>query len=254
MIKNNPLISIITVVYNNKNKIGKTIESIINQTYPNIEYIIIDGKSTDGTIDVIKHYESKITKWVSEPDTGIYNAMNKGIRIATGKYIQFLNSGDFFLENDVIEKIFSVERIADILYGNSYLSLDKKKIVHLPDSLSMYNFFISTISHQSSFIKKQLFSECQYDEQYKIVSDWKFFLQKIVFENCSTQHIDFPICFYDEIGVSSLNMKLHIEERIKTLNEMLPSLILKDYEELHQFRMLKNRRVYQYLLKYFVRM
>lgn len=102
--KNNPLISVVTVSYNAVSTIEQTILSVINQTYPHIEYIIIDGGSTDGTVDIIKKYADKIAYWVSEPDKGIYDAMNKGIKVATGEWINFMNSGDCLYRNDTIEK------------------------------------------------------------------------------------------------------------------------------------------------------
>ena len=101
------LISIVTVSYNAVLTIEQTILSVINQTYPNVEYIIIDGGSTDGTVDIIKKYEDKIAYWVSEPDKGIYDAMNKGVVVATGEWINFMNAGDIFTDGDVIDKLFS---------------------------------------------------------------------------------------------------------------------------------------------------
>ena len=113
------LISIVTVSYNAVLTIEQTILSVINQTYPNVEYIIIDGGSTDGTVDIIKKYANKIAYWVSEPDKGIYDAMNKGGLKATGDFIQFLNAGDWFENEHVIEKIFKdwYKRV-DVIYGD----------------------------------------------------------------------------------------------------------------------------------------
>lgn len=105
--KNNPLISVVTVSYNAVLTIEQTILSVINQTYPHIEYIIIDGGSTDGTVDIIKKYANRIAYWVSEPDKGIYDAMNKGIRTAKGEWINFMNAGDLFYSKDTLEKVFS---------------------------------------------------------------------------------------------------------------------------------------------------
>src|SRR5438105_14705 len=120
-----PRISIITVVYNNVANIEVTILSILNQTYKNIEYIVIDGGSTDGTLDVIKKYKDKISFWVSEKDNGIYDAMNKGIKVATGEWINFINSGDSYFDNDVLEKIMEAEYFnatsIDVIYGNTQI-------------------------------------------------------------------------------------------------------------------------------------
>ncbi len=105
-LQNNPLVTIVTVSYNVVSTIERTILSVVNQTYSNIEYIIIDGGSTDGTVDIIKKYMDKIAYWVSEPDKGIYDAMNKGILMAKGQWINFMNSGDYLYSNDVISQFF----------------------------------------------------------------------------------------------------------------------------------------------------
>ena len=135
---NLPTISIITVAYNASNTIETTILSVVNQTYPNIEYIIIDGGSTDGTIDIIKKYESKITKWISEPDKGIYDAMNKGINLARGEWINFMNCGDSFYENNTLQVISDTiinSKDINVIYGNSIISLDRFKYIVLPKEL-----------------------------------------------------------------------------------------------------------------------
>jgi len=124
--KENILISIITVVYNGETHLEQTIKSVLNQTYPNTEYIIIDGGSTDGTLDIIKKYNDKIAFWVSEPDNGIYDAMNKGIELATGEWINFMNAGDTFANKNTIEKIFSKSSYeeVDVIFGNSIIKLE----------------------------------------------------------------------------------------------------------------------------------
>ena len=120
MERNNPLISVVTVSYNAVSVIEQTIFSVINQTYPNVEYIIIDGGSTDGTVDIIKKYADKITYWVSEPDKGIYDAMNKGIELATGEWINFMNAGDSFYSFSILELIFGQTIFSnDIIYGDT---------------------------------------------------------------------------------------------------------------------------------------
>ena len=113
----NPKLSIITINLNNAAGLRKTIESVVNQTFTDYEYLIIDGGSTDGSVEVIKEFADKITYWVSEPDKGIYNAMNKGILKARGEYLQFLNSGDWLVDNEVLFRVFSLNHFEDILYG-----------------------------------------------------------------------------------------------------------------------------------------
>ncbi len=251
---NQPILSIITVVYNRVNDIEKTIKSIISQTYKNIEYIIIDGNSTDGTVDVIKKYEDKIDYWVSEPDSGIYNAMNKGIAKATGKYIQFMNTGDYFLDNDMLEKIFSSEQDVDILYGDYYLSEDKKQTRYYPNELTMFFLYIASLGHQASFIKRSLFDKYMYNENYKIVSDWEFFFRKIIFENCTTKHLNYPVCFFDLTGISESQSTKELEkkERNDVISKLVPEKLIPDFEKLYKLRVFEHTRCYRYFFKYFL--
>lgn len=168
-----PLISVITVSYNAVATIEQTILSVINQTYPNIEYIIIDGGSKDGTIDIIRKYADQIAYWVSEPDEGIYDAMNKGIKIATGEWINFMNCGDSFLDMKVLNKIFISSILneyegVDILYGNRVSVYSFGKYFHLVDSLE--NFSKSfPIFHQSTFVRRVLLENNLFDLKYNIV-------------------------------------------------------------------------------------
>ena len=112
-----PTLSVITIVYNNVKHIERTIFSVVNQTYPNIEYIVVDGKSTDGTLQIIERYKTRIAKIISEKDEGIYDAMNKGLAAATGDYVIFMNSGDEFYKTDTVERVFETAPDADIYYG-----------------------------------------------------------------------------------------------------------------------------------------
>jgi len=246
-------LSIITVVYNRVNSIEKTIKSVLSQTYKDFEYIVIDGNSNDGTVDIIRKYDDKISYWESEPDTGIYHAMNKGIAKAAGDYIQFLNAGDYFLDNDMLEKIFSEEQTVDILYGDYYLSEDKTKTRYYPDNLTMFFFYISSLGHQASFIKRSLFEKYTYNEKYKIVSDWEFFFKKIIFENCSTKHLNYPICYFDLTGISESQSTKELEkkEREEVISKLIPKKLIPDFEELYKLRALQHTKRYRYFLKYF---
>src|SRR5208283_551554 len=174
-------LSIITVNLNNVSGLRKTIESVVNQKYTDYEYIIIDGFSTDGSVEVIKEFTDKITYWISETDKGIYNAMNKGIKRATGDYCLFLNSGDFFANSRILEKCFEHQFSEDIVYGN--MILEESGILmtwKIPPKLTFNDFYISSIAHPCSFIKRSLFEKTgNYNEKYKIVSDWEFFLKAI---------------------------------------------------------------------------
>lgn len=174
MLTSTPLVSIITVSYNAIMSIEDTIISVINQKYPNIEYIIIDGGSNDGTVDIIKKYSNKITYWISEPDSGIYDAMNKGIMIAKGEWINFMNCGDSFYDNSVIKTIFSNKISSDVIYGNTCLLLKQGNYIVGPKELTIMKRQLP-FYHQSSFVKTNLMKEFLFDTKYKICADYNFF-------------------------------------------------------------------------------
>lgn len=173
-------ISIITVCKNDKNRIEKTIESVINQDYENIEFIIIDGNSTDGTTEIIKKYLDKISIFVSEPDTGVYDAMNKGIKYSTGDYLFFLNAGDYFYDNNVLSRIFTRGYNEDLIYGNIFLYRRSKPffIKLMPTRISNYFMLTDMISHQAIFFTRKVFDELGlYNEKYKISADYDIILK-----------------------------------------------------------------------------
>ena len=228
-------LSIITINYNNASGLRKTIESVVNQTSLEFEYIVIDGASTDGSVEIIKEYKGKITFWVSEPDNGIYNAMNKGIKIANGEYCQFLNSGDYIIANNVTEKMLKDISGVSILYGNLLKQLPRG--LHRDSGFegkqpSMLNFFRSTMNHSSAYIKRSLFKQYGlYDESLRIVSDWKFFLQVIIFGEEEAIYKDLDMVVFDLNGISSINKELDKKERKDVLETFLPKNILIDYEK-----------------------
>jgi glycosyltransferase involved in cell wall biosynthesis len=216
MIKNtDPLISIITIVYNSKSYLEATIKSIIGQTYKNIEYIIIDGGSTDGTLEIIKKYSKQISKWISERDSGIYDAMNKGLATATGEYVLFINSGDEIANPDVLFKIFSSEVNADCYYGNTILinpdgSVLKK--MQAPDKLSWKSFFngMPYVSHQSMLFRRNCIGN--YDLKYKLVSDQDWIIRGLK-KSTTIQKVGFPISKYLLGGFSDNNFYRCWKER-----------------------------------------
>ena len=220
-------LSVITINYNNLNGLKKTIESVVNQTSTQYEYIIIDGGSTDGSVDVIKEYVDKIDYWISEPDKGPYHAMNKGIRVATGDYVIFMNSGDYFYTNDIIAEFISANPSEDVLCGNMYLSLGCVNFV--PKELTFRYFYEGNLPHQACFIKTSVQKQFPYNENLKIVSDWEFFLKILIINNGTYRKIDKVISYYDSNGISSTNNSLLMEERIIILQSMFPNRILEDY-------------------------
>lgn len=223
--------SVITINYNNIEGLRHTVESVVGQTYDDYEYIIIDGGSTDGSVDVIKEYYSKIDYWVSEKDRGIYHAMNKGVVHAHGNYCLFLNSGDEFCNSMVLEKVSTLINGEDIIIGNVVSKHGNQHLFAPPSrEISLYYLYSGTVPHQSTFIKVELQKNYPYDENLKIVSDWKFFLQSIIFDNCSVKYIDENISFFDQDGISTSNPETTWNEKVSVLKEMLPVRVIADYK------------------------
>lgn len=220
--------SIITINYNNKDGLEMTINSVLGQSFQDFEYIIIDGGSTDGSIDIIKKYESRIDYWVSEPDNGVYNAMNKGIRKATGDYLNFMNSGDAYHSSSALETIAGMHSNDDIIIGSYYET--EKGVSHIipPQNITLLTLLKYTINHQATFIKKALFDKRLYDESYMIMADAKFNFQSIIIDNCSVKITKDIIADYDTNGISS-NYELYKTERQRFLKELFPERIIQDY-------------------------
>lgn len=222
--------SIITINYNNCEGLRKTIKTVVTQTYNNYEFIIIDGGSTDDSLEVIKEYSDRIMYWVSEPDKGIYNAMNKGVAQAHGDYCIFMNSGDCFYNAKVLELFSSYNMIEDIVVGKLVSSGNGNVLFAPPPrGISMYYLYSGTIPHQSSFIKTELLRLFPYDENLKIVSDWKFFVQTVVMHNCTVRYIDEFVAIFDTDGISTSNPDKMWKEKERVLTSMFPERILLDY-------------------------
>ena len=219
-------LSIITVNYNDVKGLERTITSVISQTYHNFEFIVIDGGSTDGSIDVIKKYERNIDYWVSEPDGGIYQGMNKGLRQAKGEYVNFMNSGDSFHAPNVLERIFSLDTDADIITG-THLGTPHPNVGK--DGITLYTLCTGAVDHQASFIKRDVALRHPYDEKYKIVSDWKFFIEALVIDNCSFFYTETIVVDVDMTGISNTAIDLNRREREAVLKELFPKRILTDY-------------------------
>lgn len=231
-------LTIITINYNNKAGLVKTFDSIKNQTWKNFEYIVVDGGSTDGGKEIIEQ-NSDVSQWLSEKDSGVYNAMNKGIRMATGKYIIFMNSGDFFYDNNVLEKVAAqFDSETDILYGDSVYFNDEgyHRIESPPKKITFSFMYSGGINHQAAFIKRQLFTDYfLYNEEYKICADWEFFIVAICLYNVSYKHLDETICYYDFSGISAKpeNLAVYFKEREITLQKYFSAFLedLKFSEE-----------------------
>lgn len=227
-------LSIITVNLNNKLGLQKTIESILNQSFTEYEYIVIDGASTDGSIEVIKQYSNRITYWVSETDKGIYNAMNKGIIKAKGEYCYFLNSGDYLINKNVLFEICHFHLNEDIVFGNIQKLINgKPNIDKGPHTsyLTFNNFYVGTINHMAAFQRRALFEKYGlFDENYKIVSDWLFYLKSIGLGEATVKYLDILVANFDLNGISNQNYENCIAERNIALKEYVPSRIINDYK------------------------
>lgn len=233
-------LSIITINWNNAVGLEKTLQSAASQTCKEFEYIVIDGASTDDSVEVIKKYELHFAhlKWVSEPDAGIYNAMNKGIRMATGDYIQILNSGDCLAADDVTERMLAA--LADsgepsILYGNMVKCFpDGRRYVdngYGGQEVTFLLFYLGTLNHDPTYIRRSLFEKYgYYDETLKIVSDWKWFMQAIIEGGEEPKYVDINVTLFDMTGVSESNAALVKEERERVLHQTYPTALLVDYE------------------------
>lgn len=243
-----PHLSIITINYNNAAGLEKTIRSIISQSYKNMEYIVIDGNSSDGSKDIINQYAGSITYHVSEPDTGVYNAMNKGIKKATGQYLLFINSGDELLNAQSIELVAADIHTHDIVYGDLQLQLSatQTRIKTYPDSLVFSYFMLDSLPHPASFIQRSLFDKLgYYNESLKIVSDWGFFLTAIFKHQVSYKHIPkvFSVFHLDGISSATANNNLIANEKRQILQTAFP-MYANLYDELWEAHLLREKEAH----------
>lgn len=247
-------LSIVTINYNNAEGLRRTLASVSEQTYRDIEHIIIDGGSTDGSVDIIKEYAyanpskdpflKHTIKWVSEKDNGIYNAMNKGLRKATGAYIEILNSGDVLAAPDVTDRMVrevEKEEYPAVLYGNMLKSYDGKTIIHRDTCGSgMYTpesflyFYNGTLNHDCAYIRRDLFDKFGlYNEEMKICSDWEWYVKAIALGGEKPIYTNIDVTIFDMNGVSEShgkNAELIKKERREYLEKVLPATILHDYD------------------------
>ena len=278
-------LSIITINFNNAEGLRKTLASIAAQTYRDIEHIIVDGGSSDGSVDVIREYAEGHTSdiihntshtiiWTSEQDKGIYNGMNKGILKATGDYVQILNSGDVLAAPDVIERLMKVieeAKYPEIIYGNMLRDYGKGKlardtcrgdIIDKSEEIraervewTMDDFIKGTVNHDPTFIRADIYKRYGlYDENLKIVSDWKWFVNAVVFGGEKLYYVPIDVTIFDTTGISETNLAAREKERRAEMEKMLPAAILRDYDNYHfpieQYKRLKKHHLYG--LVYFI--
>lgn len=240
------MLSIITVNKNNEGGLERTIHSVIEQEYKDWEYLVIDGASTDGSVSLLKKYNDQIRYWVSETDSGIYNAMNKGIERAKGEYCLFLNSGDVLYDPKAISRLFEGSSGEDIIYSD-IVTCDgrEEKRVGFPDTITAGFLFSNYIAHPGMLIKRELFPRIgMYDEKYRICADYDFMLKAFCKYNVSYKHVNeitakFPI---DGISSDPRNFKRIDEERQLSFKCNFPTF----YEDYCNYRSLYSDKLVRY--------
>jgi glycosyltransferase involved in cell wall biosynthesis len=232
MLNNHPVISIITVVYNSVDFIEKTILSVINQSYPNVEYLIIDGGSTDGTLNIIAKYKKYIDVLISEPDRGLYDAMNKGIALAKGDYLWFINSGDEVYDLNVLDNVFrGKNKYADFYYGETEIIDTEGKTIGLrrhraPRKLSWRTFIWGMkVSHQSMIVKRNIAG--LYDLQYRFSADFDWTV-KALKKAKSIENTQLILSKFMDGGMTKKNLKSGLKERFRIMKKsygLIPTVL-----------------------------
>lgn len=233
-------LSIITINRNNAEGLRRTLQSVNAQNASDFEHIVVDGASTDESVQVIRQCETDAISrsWISEPDTGIYNAMNKGIRMAKGEYIQILNSGDCLASPYVVERMLTElqnKKYPNILYGNMIKVFPnghtRRDRSFAGKPITFLGFYGGTLNHSPAYVRKSLFEKYgMYDESLRIVSDWKWYMDAIIFGDETPLYTDIDITLFDMTGVSETNTELTKKERRQVLEEKVSRPILNDYD------------------------
>ena len=260
------ILTVITINRNNASGLEKTMRSVLSQTRTDFEYVVVDGASTDGSVEVVKRLAPEFggrLKWISEPDKGIYNAMNKGIGMASGQYVEFLNSGDCLASEEVVARMYAAlerEEYPGILYGNMLKDMPDgrplKDKCFAGKEISFLGFYMGTLNHSPAYIRKDLFDKYGlYDESLKIVSDWKWYMQAIILGEEKPVYADLDVTLFDMTGISDTNKTLDKQEREKVLSELIPHTFLVDYDtwsfSIDQMKRLK-RHPWAYKLVWFL--
>lgn len=231
--------SVITVNYNNVEGLHRTIKSVLCQDYADFEYIIIDGGSTDGSVDVIKQYVDLLSYWVSEPDGGVYEGMNKAMAVAHGEHCIFMNSGDEFYSPTVLSDVAGMGSAYDLGVGKS-CSMNKGilgRIVAPPAEQSLLFWENYSVIHQAAFMRTDMLRERGYDTVYRIVADWKYMLTEYLTHEYRYASLPVIVCKFEGGGMSDDAEKRNAERR-RALQELLPPMLLKDAKKMSALRLL----------------
>lgn len=232
-------ISVITINYNNINGLKRTIDSVLAQTTQDFEYIVVDGGSKDGSKEFIKKHDADISSWVSEKDRGIYDAMNKGIAMSHGEYLLFLNSGDCFIDGDVLNKANKLihDNDCDFISGSMIYEDKNLGIKTPPEKISIWYMLTDFLPHPSTFIKSVLLKKRPYRMDLKIVSDWEQMFYEIAKNDATYRRIDLTVSSFDCSGISTNEDKTHQNrERELAIKDIISSRMMKDIETAHQFQ------------------
>ena len=254
-------VSIITINLNNAIGLRKTLESSFAQKYNDFEQIVIDGNSTDNSKNIIEEYKDKIAYAVSATAHGIYEAMNKGIRVARGEYLIFMNSGDVFYNTDILSTVLHRNYNTDYIFGDMMLDCGNKKVqCSIPRKLTFYHLYTHTLYHQSMFVRKDVFEKYgYYDETLKITADWKQYLIALFKHNCSYTLLPEILAMNQYAGISSLRQgtkEIILKERQQALETYFPGFI-EDYQTLHSLKRITpkglirglKRRYFEFITK-----
>lgn len=201
-----PLLSIVTVSLENREGLARTLASVAGQTFTDRELVVVDGGSKDGSVELLRASGAVVTDWVSEPDAGIYDAQNKGVRRARGTYCMFLNAGDSLPAADTLAAFFARAGDEDILYGDVFFEEPdgRRRLERQPDPLTIPHLFRTTLHHQATIIRRALFERLgPYDTSFRIMADYHFFLRAIVVHGASTRHVPVPLAVQVLGGLSS---------------------------------------------------
>lgn len=237
-------LSIITINYNNRDGLQKTIDSVVAQSFKDFEWIVIDGGSTDGSRELLEQYADHFAYWVSEPDKGVYNAMNKGIVQAKGEYVNFMNSGDGFVSPTILEEIFSTSHTADVLYGymmRGGVDGEVNNRSMMKPNLTWIDFYNDGLPHQATFIKRSLFDSFGlYDEGLKAVSDWKFFVNAFVYHKATSEFIPKKVAVYSEGGISDV---IGEEERKRIIRDLFPRALFETIPVMESYSRIQRHKL-----------